>query len=694
MKGLILSWMFFGVFLILFSVFQIFSCSRVQEVEFAKKFKELKDRFQQKYDGADENLGLTFREALSRCAVPRGVEFDSFLDPVSEPQKISISLFIAKDLKIPFIVSLLLKDAFDYKCDENGCRLNDGKSIKHSIKLQEKKIQEDYIFREINFESEYADIEVKSYYSTKVSESVSEIKIRWEDGYVEIITYGSRMTQSQDAKIGEFIIDSENGGCYTYISLDNVKRSFEILVLEGGQYEKFSGDIESNPLCSQKPKGNINRSTIPEEIGEKCDSVFESSNIDFLIRQIQKRSEKDEFWLAQMRNISGNFKVFEDEIKIIEFAEEMKKIVDSLNFVLIYEGKERIKELNSKLDESLEKLRSINVAFPIDLGIYLMPDFVLPASYQVNENEKLFFESVIYFIKFILTYLESTNLTIEENTRNSILNTIRSSQRIQMRDKVGFFVRSIKNSPVDFLTTEDGDRRMESYQLFRTSLTKMIEFSKSLTVSDRTGFFKFVPGIPKIPNAITEVIDGFADHKTLSYYFDIISSFLKAIYGYSGNKPGVIIYLLDKVSEKWFYDMFEINIRKLILGNLRQMIPGMYYDRDNFIIEWECNGLTYSYQMFPESITCTDTILTDSKHFYEPQYISDGKEKKLNPFYSKGIRENGSVTRFPYIFFLDPTFDGSVIIRRGDLLEVCSEFPSEKENQICQIAELLAFLTK
>lgn len=682
--------------LIFFSTFQFFSCSDKRIIQFAKKFEEVKSEFQKKYDQADTNFDIDFKDLTSRCAIPYSTgEFEYFLDPISNPQKISVAIFINRELKIPFIMSLILKDILNSECNEAECKLGENKTIKHKAEIEERKIQEEFILRKIKFQSEYADIEAKSYYSTKTSEAVSEIKIALEDGYTENITYSSKITQSEGEKTIEIILESENSACYTRVSFigDNTRR-FQIFVLEGNKYQKFSGELERNPLCPQKPKGNINKSIEAEEIGDKCDSIFESSNIEFLLKKIQEKAEKDDYWFNHLKNIGENYGLFGNEIKIIEFSRIIKNITDEVNFGLIYEGKEKIRELISKSDESLEKLKNINVAFPNNLEIYLMPGFVLPASYQVNQTEKLFFESAIYFIRFLLVYLESLNLNLEQNTRNSILNTIRASQNLRMKDKVELFVKSVKKSSGEFLTTENKDKRREAYELFKSSLTKIIEFSKSLTLDGKTGFFRFVPNMPKIPESITYVVDNSTDHKTLSSYLEIISSFLKTLYEYSGNEHGFLTYLFDKVSGNWFYNLFEINIKKLIEGNLRQMLPAMYSEKDNFIIEWECNGPIYSYQMFPESITCTDEILTDSKHFYGPQFISNGIETMPNPFYNKGIRENGITTRFPHIFFLDPTFDNSIIIKRWEIFEACNDFSSEKEKQICHIVELMAFLTK
>ncbi|MCX7734577.1 MAG: hypothetical protein N2254_07455 [bacterium] len=674
-------------------IFALYSCGKTQKVEFARKFEEIEQLFQRIYEEAEERVDLNFKDVLTQCVVPRmQYDLELFLNPISEPERISSALYISRELDIPTIISLGLKGIFDYDCDEDECKISNTKVIKHSIYLEERKVQEGYRFERVSVESEYAKFEAISYYSP-TSEIVSEIKIQWEDGFNENITYASRITQVGESKTGRFIIISEEKSCYTIITSDSLSsRSFEILLRNKKGYEKFSGELESNSLCSQKPKGYIDKIQGIEEIGNKCDSVFESSNVETIFRRIQQVAEDDSTWFKQARKMSEQFDMFRDEIKLIEIARELESFSKDFSFSVLYEDN-KLNELLSKLDQIESNLKSIEIAFPIDLIMHTPYDFSVPVSFQFNETEKLIFLAYLNFQRFILKYFESANLELDENTKNQILNTIRSSPNLTLKDKVELLVKSLKSSS-EFLSIKDQAERQKAYEYFMSALTNLIQFSQSLTLPEKTGFAKFIKGVPAIPSSITEIADVYIQHKDLSYYLEIISAFLKAIYSYSGKQQSFLTYFFERISQKWQYNMFQINLKNLIMSSTRAILPAMYVERDSFIIEWECgiDGIIYAYQIFPRSLTCQE-ILVDSKHFFQPQYITDGNEIRSNPFYNNGLERDGIRTRAPYIFFSDPTFSGAIKITRSDLLEVCGNIPTEKDKKICEMAELIAFLS-
>lgn len=665
-----------------------FGCHNENKIEFAKKFYEVEEEFKKKYESAEElDKDIVFKDTLTLCAFPYNqTDLGYFSKAFSDPTRFTIALFISQRLKIPIRIAFPLKDVFDYNCDSKACTVGNEK-IHHTIYAEERSIQEGYTFKKIKVESEYGNIEINLYQSPN-SEFVASISLVSQEGYTESLTFASNITQVEDIKEAKFIFLSDQISCYSIFSIAKDQRRFEIYTENGGKYEKFSGIIERNPSCPQKPKGVINSSSGAETIGESCDFPFESSNIERVFRIMEENYEKkgENLWLKQMRKISEKFGIFEDEVKLIDFVNEINQI--EISSLLLYDG-EKLKETESRLKTLREILGSIKIAFPYELKVKIF-DFSLPLTYQVNETEKKFLEAYIDFLQFIISYISSLNLELEESLRNQIINVFGGSENLTTKDKVEIFVRAIRSSP-NFLKTQDMTKREEAYSYLKSALFKIHDFTESLKIPEKTGFFAFIKGIPSIPSSITEIPDDFVDHKTLSSYLQGISGLIKAIFSPSESS---FVFVLDKVAEKWWYNAFKINIKKLILSDLRDILPAIYPDRDNFVIEWEC-GIKpplRSYEEFPETITCGNSTIQDTKHFPDPSSFYDGYTMIENPFYDTGLEQDGYQSAFPYIFFHNPTFSGSLSLLRPDFFnDVCESFTGKKRS-ICETIEFFAFI--
>lgn len=673
-------------FLCLFS-----SCRKFQVVEFAKKFGEIERSFKNSYWHHKDRLDIAFKEVLSYCVVPYSIYDLKFMsDPISDIYNISAAMFLSKRLNIPIPLAFSLKDLLDFRCNESGCRISETSSISHKVHYSEKRVQENYVIRMITAETGFVEVKIKAHVPPYPGEMVLEIDVRGEDGYKESLTYALSITESNGLRVARFIWFSSEISCYSVIVFrGDIQRNFELFVFNNRGSEKFFGSVERDPSCPQRPKGKIDRLYGIENIERDCSSLFESSNIEFLFSRILEEEGSNGVWFPYLKRISEDLKIFEDEIRLSYLIKEFNSITAALLFTILFES-EKIQTNLLRLDKIEDELKKIKIAFPKKLYLNVFSDFQVPITHSVGETEKLFLEFYIELLRFVLLYLDSLELTLDETTKNQVLNKIRSSEYITLKDKVELISRALKSSPT-FLSTRSMEGRKESYEHFKKALIKLYEFSHSVGVPQKTGFFKFAGGIPRIPSGLTEIVDDFVDHKDLTYYLGVVSSLLKSIYRYSEAQEGFIVYLLDKFSEGWQYNAFALNVKRLILADLRRILPAMYEDKDNFIIEWECGGIIYSYERFPESITCEEEPV-DTNHFFIQKRIYINGITGPNPFYGVGLGEDGFRTRFPYILFPDPSFSESLQIKRTDIFKGC-QVGDERYRNLCILLELIAFLT-
>ncbi len=683
----------FSSLTLLFVLFSsLLGCPQKQVITFPKTFEKVSENFLKDFNSSGSVLQISFAEILTFCPVPLQKEdFDLFTITMHKLESIPLIFYIHENLNIPFPLALFIKDLLEANCSEDHCAIKD-KMINYRIHNETKAIQQGYFLQNVKIYSSSGDIYLTNYISP-TSQIVSDIRISTtsiDETFSLALSY-----YYDPVPTIETILIYNGTSCRSRVTIyDEKTRYISIGVLQSGAWNEFSGIISRNDSCKQKPYANL--SSAKSQIfldGKECDFVFLSSSVELLYDRLREMEESGfaTGWISTFEKLSERFSIFHNELMLLKLSYLLRDFHSkSFSFALIFKDKNKVEEALSLVEDMRKYTRAISVAFPKNAKIHISDTHYWEVSTQVNSASIYFLDMYFDFLSFILNYIKSLNNSIPQSEKSLILNEFKKKD-ITLEEKLRFIVLGLKSSP-DFLKTSDLEARQKSYEYFQQAITKFLNFPYALR-DWRSGLFHYKDGTPVIDtgkkkanfyipqdreyvNFITSKVEDFLEHRGISEFLRAINSFIKAIYMTAGDmSPKFIYFFLEGLSGKPEYNTYSVNLKKLIFAELRGIIPTWVQngERYNFAIEWDCpSDFDSSKPMsalysFPESITCRG-ILQDMEHFSDYQEFGEaGKwddNSTGNYFFGRGFGGSDNLkTRFPYIFFKDPSFEESLKVR-------------------------------
>jgi hypothetical protein len=703
----------------------IFSCSKKKNLEFALKFEDIKQELEEKFEKADETLAIKLEDIFQNCLIPLYPTDSTYISSIPQKNKAPLTFHLEKfgfDLAESFFLSHFLEE-----CQTNTCQLAKDKT-NYDIKEERKKLQEGYEKSKIEINSQRGNIIIDAFYPPIPTQVVSIISIESASEKKASFKFASSITlEKPGANIVELesvvIYQPEGEGekkisCYSKTKITGETRNLEIKLVKGNKKNFVQGYIKSEKDCPQKPFIYLssNEEIFASEAQNLCDSFLPTSSLEILALKIKEKAEEDNTYLEILEKISDKFQVMQNELNFIKISNNINEIFQNLSIIRMLFDDEYFNSITQKIYATRDMLKRANFSIHSKLKIQLSENFSVDITYTVNPSTIMFFDLIFQYFSAAVDYISSLERDLPENTKNLIVQRIRN-ENLTKKEMMNILVSAL-NASRSFLKTKDEEKRKKALYELENATSRITDFiyqaqkekvglikaknnsvliGDKILISSETSNYLF-----KTP--ITEIFHNFVEHKDLYPFLFLVKD---VIYGLMSeeNKNTLILDITEKIIKKSYYNVFRINLGKIILADLREILPAWTKD-GYFAMEWECKIANLSppisaENLFPENITCEGEI-EDSPHFTKNFEFSEEITDSItqNPFFPQLPKDN-ILTRYPYIIFREPSFSGGLELQVSALpnqyfcqSETTKNFffsPQGKEG-ICYLIYTLSFL--
>lgn len=662
----------------------ILSCSRKKSFEFALKFEDIKEEFEGKFEKADETLPIKLEDIFENCLIPLFPTDSTYILSIPKKDKAPFTFHLEKfgfDLAESFFLSHFLEE-----CQANSCQLAKDKT-NYDVKEERKKLQEGYEKSKIEINSQRGNIIAEVFYPpipTQVAsiisiESASEKKVSFK--FASSITLGN--LSANIVELESVVIYQPEGegekklSCYSKTKITGDTRNMEIKLVKDNKKNFVQGYIKYQKDCPQKPFIYLSskEEIFASEPEIYCDSFLPTSSLETLALKIKEKAEEDNAYLDILEKISDKFQVMQNELNFIKISNNINEIFRNLSIIRMLFDDEYFDSITQKIYITQEMLKRANFSIHSKIKIQLSENFSINITYPVNHSTIMFFDLLFQLLTSVVDYISSLERYLPENTKNLIVQRIRDGN-LTKKEMMEILVSAL-NASSSFLRTKDEEKRKKALYELENATSRITDFiyqaqkekvglikakgnsvfiGDKILISSGTSNYLF-----KTP--ITEIFHNFVEHKDLYPFLLLIQD---VIYGLMSekNKNPLILDIAEKIYQKSSYNTFRINLGKIILADLREILPAWTKD-GYFAMEWECKIPNFSPPLtaknfFPENITCEGEI-EDSPHFTENFEFSEKITDSItqNPFLPQ-LQKDNIITRYPYIIFREPSFFGGL----------------------------------
>lgn len=660
-----------------------FSCSKRKSFEFALKFEDIKEEFEEKFEKASDTLTIKLEDIFQNCIIPLYPNDSTYISSIPQKNKAPLTFHLERfgfDLAESFFLSHFLEE-----CQNKTCQLAKDKT-NYDVKEERKKLQEGYEKSKIEINSQRGNIIIDVFYPPMQTQAVSIISIESASEKKVSFKFASSITlEKAGTNITELesvvIYQPEGEGekkisCYSKTKITGDTRNLEIKLVKGNEKNFVQGYIKSEKDCPQKPFIYLSskEEIFASEPKILCDSFLPTSSLEILALKIKEKAEEDNSYLEILEKISDKFEVMRNELNFIKISNNINEIFRNLSIIRMLFDDEYFDSITQKIYITQEMIKRTNFSIHSKLKIQLSENFSIDITYPVNPSTIMFFDLIFQFLTSVVDYILSLERYLPENTKNLIVQRI-GNENLTKKEMMEVLISAL-NASRSFLRTKDEEKRKKALYELENATSRITDFiyqaqkekvglikakynsvliGDKILISSETANYLF-----KTP--ITRIFHEFVEQKDL---YPILFLIRDVINGLKENgKNPLILDIIEKIYRKSNYNVFRINFGKIILTDLREILPAWTKD-GYFAMEWECKTANLSppisaKNFFPENITCEGEI-EDSPHFTQNFEFSEEITDSItqNPF-SPQLQKDNIKTRYPYIIFREPSFSGGL----------------------------------